>query len=478
MSSASSTLYTQIPSVSGTIANALSGTPCPSRNIILQNQPHTGINSTPDGISQSNGSNLSNFDKSPSPVKGTSRYSENWRHDETKHLIKLYGEHREYFESMKRNASVWDRLHRKMLESGFNRSAEQCRNRWKTLERKYKEILQHNSQPGSSKKTDDYFEDMNAIRVHRASVPISMRNHPVDANGMPIQNETLSPAISQSCTPIEQVNVGFDSNGQPQTPSSQAHHIQQQQLQQLAQQQAQQVQQQNIQHAMQQQQQLQQQQQQQQQLQQQQQQQQQLPQYNHHSAQGSSQQVVGSAQSVHFNPGNGTTGMIVSNGTSTPNTPASGVISESHSVQVAYGDMNMASFPDTEVNSRGFQPTGSNISSLTMTTAQTNSHQMLESVDASQSDSHMSEVSYSSPQHSPAPKVEKRKLEELQEYPCGHFQFQQSEEYLRFLQKKHQDRMDFLKQKMERRERHREKKIEIQERQVELMSTLLEFLKR
>ncbi|ORX99357.1 hypothetical protein K493DRAFT_313237 [Basidiobolus meristosporus CBS 931.73] len=470
MSSTSSTLYTQIPNVSGTIANALSGAP---HNLVLQNQTHPNINTTTDGLPASNTSNIPGFDKSPSPVKGTSRYSENWRHDETKHLIKLYGEHREYFESMKRNASVWERLHRKMLEAGFNRSAEQCRNRWKTLERKYKEILQHNSQPGNSKKTDDYFEDMNAIRVHRASVPVAMRNHAVDSNGMPLQNDAGSPTVSQSCTPTEQLSVAFDANGQPQqvhpqTPASQMHQIQQQQLQQLAHQQAQQVQQQNMQHTMQQQQ-------------QQQQQQAHQPQQYSQPSTSVSQQILGNGQAVHFNTTNGTPGINVSTGTPTPNTPVSSVggISEnpSHSVQVNYGDASMSPFPDNEVNSRGFPTTGHGITAASVTSSQANPHPSLDSVEHIPNDSHMSEASYASPHESPAPlRSEKRKFPE--EHACEFFQFQQSEEYLNFLRRKHQDRMEYLKQKMERRERHREKKIEIQERQVEMMATLLEFLKR
>ncbi|KAK9762083.1 hypothetical protein K7432_012519 [Basidiobolus ranarum] len=353
-STSSSTLFTQVPNVSGTIANALSASPCPPQDIVLQAQSHSGLRSTPDGTPQGNGSNIPSFDKSPSPVKGTSRYSENWRHDETKYLIKLYGEHREYFESMKRNATVWERLHRRMLEAGFNRSAEQCRNRWKTLERKYKEILQHNSQPGSSKKTDDYFEDMNVIRVRRASVPLSMRNQAVDENGLPIPGQGLSPTLPPNHN-SQQGNVSYDGGSQSQQIPLPAQQGQQQQVQQQQVQQ-QQVQQQQVQQQQVQQQQLQQLAQQHQQAQQQtmqhvlqQQQQQQQPQYNHHSGQTTPQHmVVANGQPVHFSTPNGSTGMIASSGASTPNGAVSGVGSipenPTHSVQVAYSDINMTSF--------------------------------------------------------------------------------------------------------------------------------------
>ncbi|KAK9762082.1 hypothetical protein K7432_012518 [Basidiobolus ranarum] len=114
-----------------------------------------------------------------------------------------------------------------------------------------------------------------------------------------------------------------------------------------------------------------------------------------------------------------------------------------------------------------------------MSNSQSNAHQILESMESNHGDSQLSDVSYISPRHSPVPlSTEKRKWQDLPEHPCGVSQTQRSEEYMNFLQKKHQDRMELLKQKLERRERHRQKKIKIQERQVEMMSALLEFLKR
>ncbi|ORX75784.1 hypothetical protein K493DRAFT_110675 [Basidiobolus meristosporus CBS 931.73] len=470
-STSSSTLFTQVPNVSGTIANALSGSPCAPQDLLLQSQAHSALRSTPDGTPQMAGTAIPAFDKSPSPVKGTSRYSENWRHDETKYLIKLYGEHREYFESMKRNATVWERLHRRMLEAGFNRSAEQCRNRWKTLERKYKEILQHNSQPGSAKKTDDYFEDMNAIRVRRASVPVSMRNQPVDGNGLPAQGQGLSPTIPQTHNPG---NIGFDSNAQPQQAPLQAQ-VQQQQLQQLTQQQAHQAQQQQtIQQAIQQHQH-------QQHNQQQQQQQQQQPQYSHIPGPATPQHmVVGNTQPVHFNTTNNASAIGVPSGASTPNGAVAGAASipenPTHSVQVSYGEIAMNTFPASEVTSRGFQSTEHSITALSLSNSQASDHQIIESMDPNHADSQLSDVSYISPRQSPVPmSTEKRKWHDLPEHAC---ELSRSEDYLNFLQKKHQDHMDFLKQKLERREQHRQKKIKLQERQVEMMAALLEFLKR
>ncbi|KAJ2774937.1 hypothetical protein IWQ56_000344 [Coemansia nantahalensis] len=64
--------------------------------------------------------------------------STHWSSDETRLLIRTWGAHRDEFAEIKRNLSVWNKVLDRLLHAGFVRSVEQCRNRWKFLESKYK----------------------------------------------------------------------------------------------------------------------------------------------------------------------------------------------------------------------------------------------------------------------------------------------------------------------------------------------------
>ncbi|KAJ2808274.1 hypothetical protein H4R20_000938 [Coemansia guatemalensis] len=88
--------------------------------------------------------------------------STHWSNEETKLLIKTWGEHREDFAEIKRNLSVWNRVLERLLKAGFFRSVEQCRNRWKFLETKYKAALKEFDNTGRT--TWEFFEDMDEAK--------------------------------------------------------------------------------------------------------------------------------------------------------------------------------------------------------------------------------------------------------------------------------------------------------------------------
>ncbi|KAJ2083095.1 hypothetical protein H4R24_001070 [Coemansia sp. RSA 988] len=88
--------------------------------------------------------------------------STHWSNEETKLLIKAWGEHREDFAEIKRNLSVWNRVLERLLKAGFFRSVEQCRNRWKFLETKYKAALKEFDKSGRT--TWEFFEDMDEAK--------------------------------------------------------------------------------------------------------------------------------------------------------------------------------------------------------------------------------------------------------------------------------------------------------------------------
>ncbi|PIA16184.1 hypothetical protein COEREDRAFT_8609 [Coemansia reversa NRRL 1564] len=88
--------------------------------------------------------------------------STHWSNEETKLLIKTWGEYREDFAEIKRNLSVWNKVLERLLKAGFFRSVEQCRNRWKFLETKYKTALKEFNNTGRT--TWEFFEDMDEAK--------------------------------------------------------------------------------------------------------------------------------------------------------------------------------------------------------------------------------------------------------------------------------------------------------------------------
>ncbi|KAJ1999911.1 hypothetical protein H4R26_004860, partial [Coemansia thaxteri] len=85
-----------------------------------------------------------------------------WSTEETKLLIKTWGDHRDEFAEIKRNLSVWNKVLEKLLNAGFFRTVEQCRNRWKFLESKYKTAAQEIHSAGRT--TWEFFGDMDVAK--------------------------------------------------------------------------------------------------------------------------------------------------------------------------------------------------------------------------------------------------------------------------------------------------------------------------
>ncbi|KAJ2402981.1 hypothetical protein GGI23_000320 [Coemansia sp. RSA 2559] len=88
--------------------------------------------------------------------------STHWSTEETKLLIKTWGEHRDEFAEIKRNLSVWNKVLERLLTAGFFRTVEQCRNRWKFLETKYRTAFKEIDEKGRT--TWEFFEDMDMAK--------------------------------------------------------------------------------------------------------------------------------------------------------------------------------------------------------------------------------------------------------------------------------------------------------------------------
>ncbi|KAJ1664152.1 hypothetical protein IW140_004277 [Coemansia sp. RSA 1813] len=199
--------------------------------------------------------------------------STHWSTEETKLLIKTWGEHRDEFAEIKRNLSVWNKVLERLLTAGFFRTVEQCRNRWKFLETKYRTAFKEIDEKGRT--PWEFFEDMDMAKrgvdspqprdyhqskrfaleaspssqKSRRLSPISVDNGPpmfTDAQGRvhlpPIHTPSNAPAFGLSSGPRESP-PHMHSMYHPQQPPpppppppSHQHHQQQQQQQQHSQQ--------------------------------------------------------------------------------------------------------------------------------------------------------------------------------------------------------------------------------------------------
>ncbi|KAJ2834497.1 hypothetical protein GGI24_000354 [Coemansia furcata] len=88
--------------------------------------------------------------------------STHWSTEETKLLIRTWGDHRDEFAEIKRNLTVWNKVLERLLNAGFYRTVEQCRNRWKFLETKYKTAARDIDTAGCT--SWEFFDDMDLAK--------------------------------------------------------------------------------------------------------------------------------------------------------------------------------------------------------------------------------------------------------------------------------------------------------------------------
>ncbi|KAJ2063471.1 hypothetical protein GGI17_001687 [Coemansia sp. S146] len=135
--------------------------------------------------------------------------STHWSTEETKLLIRTWGDHREEFAEIKRNLSVWNKVLERLLNAGFVRTVEQCRNRWKFLETKYKAAARDIGSAGCT--AWEFFDDMDLAKygtTHRrnsSSSSAGMHRHlyespsqsPSQQNSVLSMSSSQQPAVAQ-----------------------------------------------------------------------------------------------------------------------------------------------------------------------------------------------------------------------------------------------------------------------------------------
>ncbi|ORY00408.1 hypothetical protein K493DRAFT_405904 [Basidiobolus meristosporus CBS 931.73] len=82
-----------------------------------------------------------------------------WSHEETKLLITLRQERNALFISMKRPRKLWAEIATVLQTRGFDKSSEQCHQKWKNMLRSFREVEEYNSKAGPTEKKKCSFYD-------------------------------------------------------------------------------------------------------------------------------------------------------------------------------------------------------------------------------------------------------------------------------------------------------------------------------
>ncbi|ORX78263.1 hypothetical protein K493DRAFT_103861 [Basidiobolus meristosporus CBS 931.73] len=107
-------------------------------------EEHTEINASHDSL---------NFDAS------NFKQPTFWSHEETKLLIVLRQEKNALFLSMKRPRKLWAEIAAVLQTRGFDKSSEQCHQKWKNMLRSFREVEEYNAKVGPTEKKKCSFYD-------------------------------------------------------------------------------------------------------------------------------------------------------------------------------------------------------------------------------------------------------------------------------------------------------------------------------
>ncbi|CAM8973314.1 unnamed protein product [Rhodiola kirilowii] len=88
-----------------------------------------------------------------------------WSMQETKEFLMIRAELDQTFMETKRNKLLWEVISTKMREKGFNRSAEQCKCKWKNLVTRYKGC--ETMEPDAMRQQFPFYNEMQAIFTSR-----------------------------------------------------------------------------------------------------------------------------------------------------------------------------------------------------------------------------------------------------------------------------------------------------------------------
>ena len=91
--------------------------------------------------------------------------SNSWKDEEVYKLIELWGEDtiQTQLEGCKHNREVYERIAKAMKEAGYNKNAEQCRDKAKKLKSEYRKVRDKNKITGNKRKTWKFMEVLDEV---------------------------------------------------------------------------------------------------------------------------------------------------------------------------------------------------------------------------------------------------------------------------------------------------------------------------
>ncbi|XP_056464307.1 zinc finger and SCAN domain-containing protein 20-like [Gadus chalcogrammus] len=122
-----------------------------------------------------------------------------WTNREVETFLCILGEEdvQRDLDGAARNEKVFQLVSQKLLDAGFEKNTEQCRQKSKKLRADYRKAKDHNNQNGDYRKMWKWFNMMDAIYGHRLEskgTEIDTANSMLESKLQPIATELTSPA--------------------------------------------------------------------------------------------------------------------------------------------------------------------------------------------------------------------------------------------------------------------------------------------
>jgi hypothetical protein len=96
----------------------------------------------------------------------TQSFPKNWTNAETKSLIMLRVAMQKEFEKAKKHKTLWEKI---ASEIGVSVTGKQCENKFKSMKRDYRNVIDNNNGTGNGKITCPFFNELSSLFGHRAA---------------------------------------------------------------------------------------------------------------------------------------------------------------------------------------------------------------------------------------------------------------------------------------------------------------------
>ena len=146
-----------------------------------------------------------------------------WSKDETLKLIEVWGDDaiQAQLEGCKRNQEVFSKISAEMSKVGYERTAQQCREKIKKLKVEYRKIKDKRNKTGEDRFPEwDFFDVLDAILGHKpATVPPVVVNSLPTTGSSELESESQSPGSPELFDNLPSTsNGGQDVQSRPSTP--------------------------------------------------------------------------------------------------------------------------------------------------------------------------------------------------------------------------------------------------------------------